>query len=59
MFVYGAFSNYDKVSNVFNVMTALSAGPVALGRLAMDKAKKSVPLAAIEDVEDRLLRDDF
>ncbi|KAL2158172.1 hypothetical protein VTH06DRAFT_4740 [Thermothelomyces fergusii] len=35
MFVYGAFSHYQKVSNVFNVMTALSAvTPAALSRLA-------------------------
>jgi hypothetical protein len=35
MFVYGAFSNYNKVSNVFNVMTALSAAaPATLSRLA-------------------------
>ncbi|KJR88280.1 uncharacterized protein SPSK_07131 [Sporothrix schenckii 1099-18] len=40
MFVYGAFSNYSKVQTVFNVMTALSAGPVALGRLAMGRAAK-------------------
>jgi len=34
MFVYGAFSNYQKVSNVFNVMTALSAAaPATLARL--------------------------
>jgi len=35
MFVYGAFSNYHKVSNVFNVMTALSAAaPATLSRIA-------------------------
>ncbi|KAI2470203.1 hypothetical protein F4781DRAFT_430619 [Annulohypoxylon bovei var. microspora] len=34
MFVYGAFSNYQKVSTVFNVMTALSAAPSALGKSA-------------------------
>lgn len=35
MFVYGAFSNYSKVSNVWSVMTALSAAaPSALSRLA-------------------------
>ncbi|KAM7215354.1 hypothetical protein V8F06_009215 [Rhypophila decipiens] len=35
MFVYGAFSNYSKVSSVFNVMTALSAAaPATLSRLA-------------------------
>jgi len=39
MFVYGAFSNYQKVSNVFNVMTALSAAtPAALSRLALRRA---------------------
>ncbi|KAI1436512.1 hypothetical protein GGR50DRAFT_225526 [Xylaria sp. CBS 124048] len=34
MFVYGAFSNYQKVSSVFNVMTVLSAAPSALGTIA-------------------------
>lgn len=34
MFVYGAFSNYQKVNTVFNVMTALSAAPSALGKSA-------------------------
>ncbi|KAK3339818.1 hypothetical protein B0T25DRAFT_626581 [Lasiosphaeria hispida] len=39
MFVYGAFSNYHKVSNVFNVMTALSAAaPATLSRLASKRA---------------------
>ena len=34
MFVYGAFSNYSKVSGVFNAMTALSAAaPASLSRL--------------------------
>jgi hypothetical protein len=34
MFVYGAFSNYSKVSNVFNVMTALAAGaPATIAKL--------------------------
>ena len=47
MFVYGAFSNYQKVSNVFNVMTALSAAaPATLSRLATKRvastASKSV-----------------
>jgi hypothetical protein len=47
MFVYGAFSNYQKVSNVFNVMTALSAAaPATLSRLASKRvastATKSV-----------------
>ncbi|KAK0719055.1 hypothetical protein B0T21DRAFT_395983 [Apiosordaria backusii] len=41
MFVYGAFSNYQKVSNVFNVMTALSAAaPATLSRLASRNAVK-------------------
>ena len=49
MFVYGAFSNYQKVSSVFNAMTALSAAaPVALGRLgarrtAASAARSSTP----------------
>ncbi|KAI0113474.1 hypothetical protein F4814DRAFT_440769 [Daldinia grandis] len=38
MFVYGAFSNYQKVSTVFNVMTALSAAPSALGRSAFKQS---------------------
>ncbi|KAH6839474.1 hypothetical protein B0I37DRAFT_235458 [Chaetomium sp. MPI-CAGE-AT-0009] len=39
MFVYGAFSNYQKVSHVFNIMTALSAAtPAALSRLASRRA---------------------
>ncbi|KAK4163994.1 hypothetical protein QBC43DRAFT_237954 [Cladorrhinum sp. PSN259] len=39
MFVYGAFSNYQKVSNVFNVMTAISAAtPAALSQLASRRA---------------------
>ncbi|KAK3935630.1 hypothetical protein QBC46DRAFT_421857 [Diplogelasinospora grovesii] len=39
MFVYGAFSNYQKVSNVFNVMTALSAAaPATLSKLATRRA---------------------
>jgi len=38
MFVYGAFSNYQKVSNVFNVMTALSAAaPATISKLATKK----------------------
>ncbi|KAG7290146.1 hypothetical protein NEMBOFW57_000143 [Staphylotrichum longicolle] len=42
MFVYGAFSHYQKVSNVFNVMTALSAAtPAALSRLASKRALSS------------------
>jgi len=36
MFVYGAFSNYQKVSSVIDVMTALSAAtPAALSKLAL------------------------
>jgi len=48
MFVYGAFSNYQKVSSVFNVMTALSAGPAALSKLAMGRARgaATAPAAA-------------
>ncbi|KAM0335049.1 hypothetical protein ACHAQA_000083 [Verticillium albo-atrum] len=39
MFVYGAFSNYQKVSSVFNVMTALgAAAPASLSRLGMQRA---------------------
>ena len=44
MFVYGAFSNYQKVSNVFNAMAALSAAaPAGLARLsARTAATRSV-----------------
>lgn len=47
MFVYGAFSNYQKVSSVFNVMTAISAAaPSQLGKLAMKRgARSAVPAA--------------
>ncbi|KAF4806001.1 Signal recognition particle subunit SRP54 [Colletotrichum siamense] len=42
MFVYGAFSNYQKVSSVFNVMTALSAAaPASLARLGTRRAATS------------------
>ncbi|KAI5464246.1 hypothetical protein BGZ63DRAFT_439415 [Mariannaea sp. PMI_226] len=42
MFVYGAFSNYQKVSSVFNVMTALSAAaPAGLARLGTRTAAAS------------------
>ncbi|KAL0940530.1 uncharacterized protein CTRU02_203293 [Colletotrichum truncatum] len=42
MFVYGAFSNYQKVSSVFNVMTALSAAaPATLARLGSRRAATS------------------
>ncbi|KAH8649122.1 hypothetical protein BX600DRAFT_502592 [Xylariales sp. PMI_506] len=49
MFVYGTFSNYQKVSSVFNVMTALSAAaPSAIGKMALGRsaATRSVPAAA-------------
>ena len=47
MFVYGAFSNYQKVSSVFNVMTALSAAaPATLSRLATKRAAGSAARAA-------------
>ncbi|KAI1092049.1 hypothetical protein F5B19DRAFT_238342 [Rostrohypoxylon terebratum] len=42
MFVYGAFSNYQKVSAVFNVMTALSAAPSALGKSTLKKTATRV-----------------
>lgn len=45
MFVYGAFSNYQKVSSVFNVMTALSAAPASLG-LALKRGATSLPGAS-------------
>jgi hypothetical protein len=42
MFVYGAFSNYQKVSNVFNVMTALSAAaPATISKLVTSRAAKT------------------
>ncbi|KAK1688995.1 hypothetical protein BDP55DRAFT_510040, partial [Colletotrichum godetiae] len=42
MFVYGGFSNYQKVSSVFNVMTALSAAaPSTLARLGTRRAATS------------------
>jgi hypothetical protein len=47
MFVYGAFSNYQKVSSVFNAMTALSAGPAALGKLAMGRARGAAAAAPV------------
>ncbi|KAI0545002.1 hypothetical protein F4679DRAFT_600044 [Xylaria curta] len=43
MFVYGAFSNYQKVSAVFNVMTALSAAPAAFGKTAFRKTAAKLP----------------
>lgn len=45
MFVYGAFSNYQKVSTVFNVMTALSAAPSALGKSALKQTAVRLPAA--------------
>lgn len=45
MFVYGAFSNYQKVSSVFNVMTALSAAPASLG-MALKRGATSLPGAS-------------
>ncbi|KAJ4230971.1 hypothetical protein NW759_002954 [Fusarium solani] len=42
MFVYGAFSNYQRVNSVFNVMTALSAAaPAGLARLSARRAATS------------------
>ena len=42
MFVYGAFSNYQKVSSVFNAMTALSAAaPASLSRFAGNRSASS------------------
>ncbi|KAJ6443662.1 alpha/beta-Hydrolase [Purpureocillium lavendulum] len=47
MFVYGAFSNYQKVSNVFNVMTALgAAAPAGLRSLATKHATRSAVVSA-------------
>ncbi|KAH9999699.1 hypothetical protein F4779DRAFT_635832 [Xylariaceae sp. FL0662B] len=44
MFVYGAFSNYQKVNSVFNVMTALSAvAPSALTKSASKRTAASLP----------------
>lgn len=42
MFVYGGFSNYQKVSSVFNVMTALSAAPASIS-MALKRGASSVP----------------
>ncbi|KAM0355758.1 hypothetical protein ACHAPU_000144 [Fusarium lateritium] len=43
MFVYGAFSNYGKVSGVWNVMTAVSAAaPATLARLSARRAATGV-----------------
>ena len=48
MFVYGAFSNYHKVSNVFNVMTALSAAaPATLSRLASKRVASAATSRAV------------
>ncbi|ROT38590.1 hypothetical protein SODALDRAFT_295431 [Sodiomyces alkalinus F11] len=47
MFVYGAFSNYQKVSSVFNVMTALgAAAPAGLSSLAAQRAASAATAAA-------------
>ncbi|KAG7134320.1 hypothetical protein HYQ45_007688 [Verticillium longisporum] len=47
MFVYGAFSNYQKVSSVFNVMTALgAAAPASLSRLGMQRAAGRAAVAS-------------
>ncbi|KAI0168886.1 hypothetical protein GGR52DRAFT_581242 [Hypoxylon sp. FL1284] len=45
MFVYGAFSNYQKVSTVFNVMTALSAAPSALSKSTLKRTAARAPTA--------------
>jgi hypothetical protein len=46
MFVYGAFSNYQKVSSVFNVMTAISAAaPAQLSKLSLKRATASAATA--------------
>jgi hypothetical protein len=47
MFVYGAFSNYQKVSSVFNVMTAIyAAAPSQIRKLAMKRgARSAIPAA--------------
>lgn len=42
LFVYGAFSNYQKVSSVFNVMTALSTAPASLS-MALKRGATSLP----------------
>ncbi|KAK2614601.1 hypothetical protein N8I77_001410 [Diaporthe amygdali] len=42
MFVYGGFSNYQKVSSVFNVMTALSAAPASIS-MALKRGASSIP----------------
>ncbi|KAH7028008.1 uncharacterized protein B0I36DRAFT_328439 [Microdochium trichocladiopsis] len=46
MFVYGAFSNYQKVSSVFNVMTALSAAPSAFARNTLARTATRAPKVA-------------
>jgi hypothetical protein len=46
MFVYGAFSNYQKVSSVFNVMTAITAAaPSTLSKMAFNRSAASLPAA--------------
>ncbi|PSR82906.1 hypothetical protein BD289DRAFT_461499 [Coniella lustricola] len=42
LFVYGAFSNYQRVSSVWNVMTALSAAPAGLS-MALKRTAGSLP----------------
>ncbi|KXJ88555.1 hypothetical protein Micbo1qcDRAFT_235856 [Microdochium bolleyi] len=46
MFVYGAFSNYQKVSSVFNVMTALSAAPSAFAKKTLASSATRAPRVA-------------
>ncbi|CAM1502186.1 Fc.00g041700.m01.CDS01 [Cosmosporella sp. VM-42] len=47
MFVYGAFSNYQKVSNVFNAMAALgAAAPAGLARLSSVGARTAATRTA-------------
>ena len=47
MFVYGAFSNYQKVSSVFNAMTALSAAaPAGFSRLTGNRSASTAAAAS-------------
>lgn len=51
MFVYGAFSNYQKVSSVFNAMTALSAvAPASLSRFAGSRSASSAAASSAATV---------
>jgi hypothetical protein len=51
MFVYGAFSNYSKVSSVFNAMTALSAAaPASLSRFAGQRSASSAAASSAASV---------